>query len=124
MYPSGTWRGFWEQAMYGRQEMQAFELHFAPGGPVTGRGVDVVGPFTFSGTADPATGHVVLVKQYLRKHSVRYAGQPDGEGCILGRWTLEVRAGGATFTDAGTFLMRPDLPRPTGDEPIVRLGGK
>jgi len=122
MYASGTWRGFWEQRHFGRQEMHAFELHFRPDGQARGQGTDLVGPFTFAGTAHPATGHVTLVKQYLGKHTVKYVGQPDGEGCILGQWTIDHRVGDETVHDTGTFLMKPDLPPPTGDEPIVRLG--
>ena len=124
MYPSGTWRGFWEQRAFGRQEMSAFELHFRPNGEARGQGLDMVGPFTFAGSVFPVTGHVTLVKQYLGKHSVKYVGQPDGEGCILGTWTINLRAGDTNFQDTGSFLMKPDLPPPTGDEPIVRLGTK
>ena len=122
MYPSGTWRGFWEQRAFGRQEMSAFELHFRPDGQARGQGIDMVGPFTFAGSADPATGRATLVKQYLGKHSVRHVGQPDGEGCISGTWTIDIRSGTSNFQDTGGFLMKPDLPPPTGDEPIVRLG--
>ena len=122
MYPSGTWRGFWDQRAFGRQEMSAFELHFQPNGQARGQGIDMVGPFTFAGSAYPVTGLVTLVKQYLGKHTVKYVGQPDGEGCILGAWTIDYRAHGATYHDTGAFLMKPDLPPPTGDEPIVRLG--
>ncbi len=122
MYPSGTWRGFWEQRLFGRQEMSAFELHFRPNGEARGQGLDMVGPFTFAGSVFPVTGHVTLVKQYLGKHSVKYVGQPDGEGCILGTWTIDFRSGGTGFRDTGSFLMKPDLPPPTGDEPIVRMG--
>jgi hypothetical protein len=120
-YPSGTWRGFWFQDLHGRQEMQAFELHF-DNGTVTGQGVDIVGPFEFSGTCDESTGQVLLVKQYLGKHSVRYTGTPDGEGCILGQWAVETRLSGLVQRDHGTFLMKPELERPTGDEPIIRFG--
>ena len=122
MYPSGTWRGFWEQRAHGRQEMSAFELHFQPNGQARGQGIDMVGPFTFAGSVYPVTGHATLVKQYLGKHSVKYVGQPDGEGCIHGTWTINLRAGDTTFQDTGNFLMKPDLPPPTGDEPIVRMG--
>ena len=122
MYPSGTWRGFWDQRAFGCQEMSAFELHFQPNGQARGQGIDMVGPFTFAGSAYPVTGHVTLVKQYLGKHTVKYVGQPDGEGCILGAWTIDHRVNGVTYHDTGAFLMKPDLPPPTGDEPIVRLG--
>jgi len=122
MYPSGTWRGFWEQRAHGRQEMSAFELHFRPNGQARGQGIDMVGPFTFAGSVYPVTGHVTLVKQYLGKHSVKYVGQPDGEGCIHGTWTMVLRSGALDFRDTGNFLMKPEMPPPTGDEPIVRMG--
>jgi hypothetical protein len=107
-YPSGTWRGF--------------ELHFDAAGKATGRGIDVVGPFTFAGTADPATGAVTLTKQYLGKHRVHYEGKPDGEGCIYGTWSIGFTHAGTRYDDRGNFLMKPELAPPTGDEPIVRIG--
>src|SRR5437762_933070 len=85
MYPSGQWEGFWVQEGFGRQAMRQFELRFADGN-VTGRGTDVVGPFTLSGAYDVQTGRVLLVKQYLGKHTVRYRGELDGEGSIQGTW--------------------------------------
>lgn len=122
MFPSGVWRGFWHQDGYGRQEMSAFELHFTHG-RITGRGVDIVGPFRFSGDYDETTGKLTMTKQYLGKHTVEYEGRPDGEGCILGQWRLQVAVGRSVYEDNGTFLMKPDLPPPTGDEPIIRIGG-
>jgi len=123
MFHSGVWRGFWHQDGFGRQEMSAFELHFKSG-VITGRGVDIVGPFRFAGDYDPASGKLTMTKQYLGKHQVRYEGTPDGEGCILGTWELHVAVGRATYEDKGTFLMKPELPPATGDEPIVRIGSK
>jgi hypothetical protein len=86
MYPSGSWRGWWEQPRFGRQEMQAFQLRFA-GGLVEGEGRDIVGRFTFHGTYDDQGG-VYLVKQYIGKHQVTYMGTYDGEGTISGRWSI------------------------------------
>lgn len=117
MYPSGVWRGFWQQEFWGRQPMEAFTLHFRAG-EVTGSGVDVVGRFLFTGDYDTKTGAIRLVKQYLGKHQVLYVGHPDGEGCIGGTWT--VSEGGLTTT--GPFLLKPELPRPRGDEPIQEIG--
>lgn len=119
MYPSGRWDGFWVQEHYGRQAMTPFTLLFAAG-QVTGDGRDVVGPFTFAGTYDEASGAVRLVKQYLTadgrpRHRVLYVGRPDGEGSIQGTWSM-------SETYSGPFLLRPRLPRPTGDEPITDLG--
>ena len=114
MYPSGRWDGFWVQSTLGRQAMTPFTLHFRAG-RVTGAGRDVVGRFTFRGEYDAATGAVHLVKQYLGKHAVLYVGRPDGEGSILGTWSI-----GEDHT--GPFLLRPVLARPTGDEPIHDIG--
>jgi hypothetical protein len=114
MYPSGTWIGFWEQSSFGRQAMREFELHFRPDGTVSGHGVDVVGRFVYDGEWDPKTGRVTMTKQYLKKHRVRYEGAPDGEGSILGTWTID-------GDESGPFGMSPHLPRPTGDEPILEI---
>jgi hypothetical protein len=115
MYASGVWIGFWEQSVYGRQPMKEFELTFQPDGTVRGKGTDVVGPFLFTGEWDRATGRVALTKQYLGKHQVRYEGQPDGEGSIVGTWTIR-------GSDTGPFGMSPHLAKPTGDEPIHVIG--
>jgi hypothetical protein len=120
MYPSGIWRGFWEQSHVGRQPMDPFELYFE-GGEVTGAGIDMVGRFVFAGTFDERTGHLGLVKQYLGAHQVRYDGRPDGEGCIHGTWRIAVEHFGTTVTDEGNFAIWPELPKPTGDEPIVEI---
>jgi hypothetical protein len=94
--------------------MAAFTLQFAAG-RVSGGGRDVVGRFTFSGEYDEATGEVRMVKQYLGKHQVLYIGRPDGEGSILGTWSI-----GPSHT--GPFLLRPVIAKPTGDEPIQEIG--
>jgi hypothetical protein len=120
MFPSGTWRGFWEQEHFGRQPMEAFVLNFR-GGEVAGHGRDIVGRFTFHGEYDERTGRVRMVKQYLGKHTVRYDGGPDGEGCILGKWTIDSELLGVGPFTTGPFLLYPDVPRPTGDEPIYEI---
>ena len=117
MYPSGRWEGFWVQDFYGRQPMREFELCFAPDGNISGSGKDVVGRFTFSGAYDTQTGRVLMVKQYIGKHAVRYAGDPDGEGSIQGTW--EINHHGVALR--GTFLLRPVVRKPTGDEPIQEI---
>jgi len=114
MYPSGRWDGFWVQGRFGRQPMEAFALRFA-GGLITGEGLDMVGPFTFRGAYDEATGAVRMVKQYLGRHAVLYVGQPDGEGSILGTWHIG-------HLDTGSFLLRPVLPKPAADAPIQEIG--
>ncbi|MBY0513640.1 MAG: hypothetical protein K2P78_06975 [Gemmataceae bacterium] len=114
MYPSGSWEGFWQQEHYGRQAMREFRLAFRDG-RITGGGSDVVGRFTFAGEYDEATGRVRMVKQYVDRHAVAYVGSPDGEGCIAGTWSI-----GEHWT--GSFLMRPVLRRPRGDEPVQEIG--
>ena len=86
MYPSGAWRGFWEQPIFGKQSMRQLVLRFE-GGRIDGDGVDVIGRFTFSGSYDDA-GSVALIKQYAGRHQVLYCGAYDGEGSILGRWSI------------------------------------
>ena len=113
MYPSGRWEGFWVQEVYGQQAMTPFSLRFADG-RVTGEGKDVIGRFTFAGEYDERTGRVVMIKTYPT-HRVIYVGQPDGEGCIQGTWTIE-------GCDTGPFLLRPVVPKPRGDEPIQEIG--
>jgi hypothetical protein len=117
MYPSGRWEGFWVQEYYGRQPMREFELRFEKGN-VSGGGKDVVGRFTVSGAYDVKTGRVLMVKQYVGKHAVRYAGEPDGEGSIQGTWEITSPWGRAT----GSFLLRPVVARPAADEPIRDIG--
>ena len=116
MYPSGRWEGFWQQEGWGRQPMTAFTLNFA-GGRVTGGGRDVIGPFTYVGEYDETTGRVVMVKQYVgpHRHQVGYVGQPDGEACIQGTWSIDEH-------HTGPFLLRPVVRRPTGEEPIQEIG--
>lgn len=124
MYPSGVWRGYWEQEVYGRQPMEDFYLKFS-NGEVTGQGVDVVGRFIFSGEYDTNTGRVLMVKQYLEKHQVLYDGTPDGEGCIHGRWTVVTRVclddRVLEYVSTGPFLLQPVLGRATGEEPIFEI---
>ena len=114
MYPSGRWDGFWVQSVLGRQPMTAFTLRFADG-RVSGEGRDVVGRFAFTGAYDETTGAVRMVKQYLGEHRVLYEGQPDGEGSILGTWSIGPHC-------TGSFLLRPVVQKPTGDEPIQEFG--
>jgi hypothetical protein len=86
MVPAGRWRGYWEQAWWGRQPMRDLVLRFSAG-KIEGQGVDVIGRFTFRGEYDQA-GSVTLVKQYLGKHQVLYRGRYDGEGTIFGEWSI------------------------------------
>jgi hypothetical protein len=111
MYPSGRWRGHWQQPLWGRQPMHDLVLHFSSG-RVEGRGADIVGPFTFQGEYDDG-GNIVLVKQYLRRHRVLYRGRWDGEGAISGEWNIgEVR---------GPFALAPEGLRADADAPILSV---
>ena len=112
MYPSGRWRGHWEQACWGRQAMHELELHFAAG-RVTGRGVDLIGPFTFAGGYDDGGG-VVLVKHYVGRHQVLYRGRYDGEGTIHGEWTIDELW-------RGPFALSPETNRADADAPILAV---
>ena len=82
--------------------MEQFELQF-DGGTVSGQGTDIVGPFLFRGEYD-AAGKVRLVKQYIARHAVVYHGEPDGEGSILGTWSIDVKQFGVAYR--GPFLMQ------------------
>lgn len=62
MHISGNWRGFWDQAGWGRQPMRELTLHFA-NGEIEGLRIDVIGRFTFRGTYND-TGAVALVKSF------------------------------------------------------------
>jgi len=76
------WSGWWEQRGFGRQEMRNLVLNVGPEGDVSGSGDDCVGVFIIRGTI---SAEVVLVKQYVRRHSLQYVGTNSGEG-IFGTW--------------------------------------
>ena len=119
MYPSGVWRGFWQQEGFGRQTMREFELRFK-GERIVGSGTDIVGPFTVRGECNPSNGHVVMVKQYHNKHAVTYDGGPDGEGSIQGTWQIDGSLFGVTWK--GPFLMQPVVAPTPGDDGIREIG--
>ena len=112
MYPSGAWKGFWDQRGWGRQEMRGLALRFA-GGEVEGEGRDVIGRFTFRGRYD-GQGHVTMVKQYVGRHTVLYEGRYDGEGTIFGTWSIP-------GLGSGQFGLSPARARPDPDAPIEPL---
>jgi hypothetical protein len=113
MYPTGAWRGYWEQIGWGRQPMADLYLRF-DSGQIDGDGVDVVGRFTLTGTYD-GSGAVTLVKQYIGRHQVLYQGAYDGEGSILGRWSIEP-------SWSGPFALAPVLDEPIADALVVAAG--
>lgn len=112
MYTSGQWHGWWEQAAFGRQAMTEFALHFADG-QVTGGGVDLIGRFTVGGRYE-ANGDVRFVKRYVGKHDVIYEGRHDGEGTILGTWSIPPAW-------SGPFALRPVAPKADPGAPIQRI---
>lgn len=85
MYPSGRWRGYWEQTVWGRQPMENLNLRFQDG-TIEGEGTDVIGSFVFHGGYDEQ-GSVWLTKAYP-SHIVMYQGTWDGEGTIYGMWSI------------------------------------
>jgi hypothetical protein len=114
MYPSGNWRGYWDQEVFGRQPMGPLALHFHDG-QIEGEGRDIIGPFAFEGEYDEH-GSVRLVKQYLgeRTHQVFYQGTYDGEGTIFGEWQIPPYW-------RGSFALSPVVSRPRADAPIEEL---
>lgn len=114
MYPSGPWRGFWDQVAYGRQSMRELVLRFSSS-RVEGTGVDVIGPFTFDGTYD-SNGTVNLVKRYPH-HTVTYQGQYDGEGTIYGEWSIGAYA-------RGKFALTPDRSSKPHDTGILEISAE
>jgi hypothetical protein len=112
MYPSGGWRGYWEQAGYGRQLMEDFTLWFAQG-KVEGSGRDCIGAFTFTGSYDDQ-GLVVMTKQYIGRHRVNYHGSYDGEGTIFGTWSIPP-------VWSGPFALTPAQRQPAGEQPLEDL---
>ncbi len=112
MYPSGTWRGYWDQEIFGRQPMGPLVLRFHDG-IIEGEGRDVIGPFTFEGEYDPQ-GAIRMVKQYLGRHQVLYQGTYDGEGTIFGQWQIP------PFW-SGSFALSPVVGKAPADAPIEEL---
>jgi hypothetical protein len=112
MYPSGAWRGYWEQPGWGRQTMDSLYLVFV-NGTIEGEGRDVVGSFTFTGTYD-TEGHVTLTKRYRGRHSVLYRGTYDGEGTIFGQWTISPYW-------SGRFALRAVAEMDVTEEPIYEI---
>jgi hypothetical protein len=112
MYPSGSWRGHWEQAGFGRQPMLELVLYF-DAGTLEGSGKDIVGRFTFTGAYDGA-GRVRMIKQYLGRHQVLYEGHYDGEGTIHGEWSI-----GPLWR--GPFALTPERGWLSPDAPIEAL---
>lgn len=114
MYPSGTWRGYWDQSIYGRQPMGPLVLRFHAG-RIEGEGRDIIGPFTFAGEYDEH-GAVRMVKQYHGRlnHQVFYHGTYDGEGTIFGEWRIPP-------IWSGSFALSPVAGKPPADAPIEDL---
>jgi hypothetical protein len=112
MYPSGAWRGYWDQEVWGRQPMGPLNLRFKDG-RIEGEGRDIIGRFTFTGVYDER-GAIRMVKQYIGKHRVLYEGTYDGEGTIFGQWSIPPRW-------SGSFALSPSAGRAPSDAPIEEL---
>jgi hypothetical protein len=112
MFPSGRWRGYWQQKGWGRQAMHNLVLRFEDG-LVAGEGIDVVGRFTFAGACGPG-GTVVLVKHYPGRHRVVYRGAYNGEGAIVGEWTIGDHL-------RGPFALSPEDVEAPADAPILTI---
>lgn len=67
--------------------MRDLTLNFE-GSTITGRGVDITAPFTFTGSFR-YDGAVEIIKKYLGRHNVLYVGQYDGEGTFYGTWDIQ-----------------------------------
>ena len=93
MYPSGVWRGHWDQQYWGRQPMGPLVLRFEDG-RIEGEGRDMIGLFTFAGEYDDR-GTIRMVKQYIGRHQVLYQGTYDGEGTIFGQWSIPPLSSGS-----------------------------
>jgi hypothetical protein len=115
MYPSGAWRGYWEQTFFGRQLMHDLTLRFVAG-HIDGEGRDCIGPFTFGGEYDDQGG-VTLVKHYLGHHTVAYTGRYDGEGTIHGIWSI-----GELWS--GPFALSPANFKVAADAPILTIAAE
>jgi hypothetical protein len=114
MYPSGLWRGFWEQGAYGRQFMNDFTLNFKDG-EITGQGYDIVGIFAIHGSYQAAS--IEFTKKYLGAHYVVYTGNYDGEGSINGTWEIP-------GFDRGPFSLSPSPRKADPNEPVQEIGPK
>jgi len=100
--------------------MEDFYLQFR-NGEITGHGRDIIGPFAFHGEYGESTGELEMTKKYLGRHEVKYRGRPDGEGCIIGTWTIAERIVDKEIVWTGPFLLQPVVERPSGGEPIVEI---
>jgi hypothetical protein len=115
MYPSGEWRGYWDQeGIYGRQPMGPLVLRFHDG-RIEGEGRDIIDPFTFTGEYDEQ-GTVRMFKRYHGRcnHLVLYYGTYDGEGTIFGQWRIPPYW-------SGDFALSPVVGKPPADAPIEDL---
>jgi hypothetical protein len=85
MFPSGPWRGFWEQNVLDRYPVREMTLRFDQG-QLEGEGQDCVGRFVIDGNYTDQ-GEVSFIKEYVGSHSLLYEGRVDALGLIIGEWT-------------------------------------
>ena len=86
-FPSGPWTGFFLQPVLPGRHLMELQLTFSQGA-LTGVGRDWVGEFMIRGRYDLADGKCYWTKRYVGRHDVFYRGAYDGEGSILGRWSI------------------------------------
>jgi hypothetical protein len=91
--------------------MEPLTLRFT-NGCVEGEGRDCIGQFAFAGTYTDA-GELSMVKQYTGGHAVRYTGRVEGEGEVVGRWSV-----GPDWS--GPFALRPII-ADVGQLPIATI---
>lgn len=107
-FPSGPWRGFWLQKMFPGKNWMDLHLNFGEG-KVAGLGKDWIGQFVIGGHYDLETGHCLLHKQYVGRHSLGYDGYNEGKG-IWGTWEIPgIDKGGFHIWPAG--MADPSQPR-------------
>ena len=93
--------GWWEQAGFDRQPVNALQLAFRDG-DVFGQGHDIVGTFVMNGQV--RFDHVQLIKTCVGAHQVEYPGTFDGEGTF--RWILTARGGQRSLADQNQIFQR------------------
>lgn len=106
-FPSGIWRGFYQQ--HGKHRME-LDLTFR-NGTIRGDGRDGIGAFLIRGRYDLDSGKCHWNKSYLGAHDVHYAGYNEGKG-IWGLWELR------SWGEKGGFHIWPAA---WGDQTLQKL---
>lgn len=109
-FPSGEWRGFFQQPKDRRHDMELL-LTFRDG-RMTGEGRDRIGHFHVNGKYDVDDGRCRWTKQYVKKHAVAYDGYNEGKG-IWGVWRYRE---GSWSISAGFHIWPVGMGDPTGEK--------